>query len=68
MTRFGFCGERSDELLRVGADHFQVQESHVQLFQVFRKLLVSRLDETISAAEEPVRVLGYALKVCDQVL
>ena len=39
MTAVWFLGERFDELLSVGGDHFQVQKRDVELFQLFLKPL-----------------------------
>jgi len=60
--------ERFDQLLCVRGNYLQVQERHVQLLQLFLKLLVRRFDESISCAEQRIRTFFYAIKIRDRIL
>ena len=63
-----FLRERFDEFLGVSRDHFQVQKSNMQLFQLFLKLFVRRADELVGRSQDRARSFLEAIKVCDYVL
>jgi len=47
ITRFGFSASVSTSRLGVRRDDFQIQERHVQLFQLFLERLIRRADEMV---------------------
>ena len=56
------------EHLCMRREHFQVQKRHVQLFQLFLKLLVGRFDKAVGRSQHGLGAFCEMIQVCDHVL